>query len=213
MALGLDKDFNKSQTRSILAPWAVDDPTLPSREDIQRVWGGKDVDTEGPPETLLTLDNVEIRRRRDGNPQQQPREDQSDDSILWHPLSLTIQKGHRWLMTGHNKCSGAGNDEKSVDDPADCTHDETLEIHTKHHGTRLAWVSAESHMDQVLQGEDDDERVSAWDTIIHRGKVPDSIVSSVIQLVFDRRENKEAEISFLKDRPLHELSRGQKKVV
>jgi hypothetical protein len=72
MSLGLDKDH-----WSVLAPRQEDNLTLPSVEEIQAVWNYDKKEDESsssssstvvPAEktSLITLDNVEIRRCRDG---------------------------------------------------------------------------------------------------------------------------------------------------
>jgi molybdate transport system ATP-binding protein len=96
-ALGLDKDYSISKKFSQVAPLEDIDPSLPSLEEIQSVWtANRDV----TPATLISLNNVEIRRHRDGA----SIKDEGDATLL-HALTWKIERGQRWLIAGGN---GAG---------------------------------------------------------------------------------------------------------
>jgi molybdate transport system ATP-binding protein len=234
MALGLDKDHNKCQNWSILAPWQDNDPTLPSLDEIQNVWSTTTTTTtttNDTPDTLISLDSVEIRRRRDGDSTNDEDDDDDAFATLLRPLSWNIEKGQRWLIAGGN---GAGkstlsrfllstttNDDDDDDGDhheGDCTRDLTSGVYLKDENTKIGWVSTESHLGNIVGGGGNvgDKPASttttttAWDTIRHNGSVSDSVAETMVQWVFGSQKDT---ISVLQDHSLQELSQGQQKLV
>jgi molybdate transport system ATP-binding protein len=220
-ALGLNKDHNnKSEHWSTVAPWEEDDPTLPSLEEIHAVWTQ---DKEKTPDTLISLDHVEIRRHRDGNVTDNDNDDDGEFVTLLHDMSWKIQKGQRWLIAGGN---GAGkstlsrfllHDEQPLndidmdtEDEDDCIHDLVSGDYYKNPAAKIGWTSTESHLgmvaEQALNGTTD--KKTMWEVITHDGTISRSTAETIAQWVFGDRTT----VQEMKDRPLQELSQGQQKL-
>lgn len=225
MSLGLDKDHNKNKNWTALAPWQDEDPTLPSLEDIQAVW--KEDQDSKTPEKIISLDHVEIRRRRDGDTNKE--KDDSEFATLLHELSWDIEKGQRWLIAGPNGAGkstlsrfllqredGNGSNATAAVDDKDTTCDLTSGIYSKDKHTTIGWVSTESHVGTVVNkngtGTGDGEGApTAWDVISHGGSISESITAKMVQWVFGGGDSSKFR-QILKNCPLEELSQGQQKL-
>ncbi|CAB9514437.1 Putative molybdenum transport ATP-binding protein ModF [Seminavis robusta] len=213
MALGLDKDHNKDATWSEVAPWNDHaDPTLPTVQDIQDVWPSSRRDDDEP---LLSLQNVSIRRRRDDC-----RDNDNDEwATLLQPLDWELPKGQRWLVAGGN---GAGkstltrfllhnedNQQNEATGDNDTTKDWTSGTYTR--AATIGWVSTESHLGQTLE---EANNQTAWNVITNDGAVEDeSLVTTMVDWVFGRDDNKHTVCDKLRTQKLSELSQGEQKLV
>jgi len=215
MALGMDKDHNKNDNWAIVPPWQDEDPTLPSVEDIRQEWKTE----KTCPKTLVSLNEVEIRRRRDGI----TADDQDADEFatLLEPLSWNIEKGQRWIIAGSN---GAGKstlsrfllhphtlvEDQHADASDNVTDDLSSGIYNKDSDTKIGWVSTESHLGHHVVGDDEEVAGSttAWNVITHNGTVTDSVGKTMAEWVFGDT----LDVQLLQDCPLQELSQGQQKL-
>jgi ABC-type molybdenum transport system ATPase subunit/photorepair protein PhrA len=235
MALGLDKDHNKNKANwSILAPWEIEDPTLPTVEELQDTWGSNNNDNETATTTggpRMTLQDVEIRRRRDGiTKDEELKQDEKVEEFvtLLQPISWEIQPGQRWLIAGgngadkstlsrfllhhqmeeHDNNKHAGEEENDKDTTCDLTSG----TYVRDPSSTIGWVSTESHVGQVTPEGDEPTATTAWDVITHNHTVPESVASQIVSSVFGNENEAGHVLERLLSCRLEELSQGQQKL-
>lgn len=220
LALGLNGDNNMSEDWSTVEPWEVENHLLPSIDEIHSVWTK---DNEETPDTLISLDHVEVQRHRDGEFPVDDNDDGNNEFVtLLHDMSWKVQKGQRWLIAGGN---GAGkstltrfllhDDEETNDTDQEAAdnyiHDLISGGYYKNPATKIGWISTESHLGMVVEqslNSTTSDQKSTWDVITNDGSVSRDMAETIAQWVF----GKISAIEAIKNRPLRELSQGEQKL-
>lgn len=195
---------------------------FPSAEEIRAVWLRDNGSKEDLPDTLLSLDRVQVQRPRDNvdepsHLREKKMSDSSDNLVtLLHEMTWKIEKGQRWIIAGGNGAgkstltrfllqgSGLGS---SRDD-----NDSILGTYHVDPRTRIGWMSTESHL-QMVVGQDENKNESTqtgvWDVLCDGGRIREDIANTFASWIIGDRDRLE-QIKILQ---FNQLSQGEQKLV
>ncbi|KAL3917845.1 MAG: hypothetical protein SGILL_004521, partial [Bacillariaceae sp.] len=195
------------QSKDGLPAYDWQDPTLPSIEDVQAWWNygdntrRSDASASTNDDIVVQADNLSIRR---GN------------TTLLYSLDWKVRQGERWIVGGGN---GAGKSSVSrlLANPEYREENEasSLQILPNRNSPRsgaVGWVSTESHLKRHGEEQRDDE-MTAKEYLLHETENAswDHVIAPALSWL--EMAITPAELDAFLNKPFHELSQGQQKMI